>query len=119
MGTIGINPVALQALPAQGARSAPVLPRPSAPARAEAPPPQVREQSAEQQRVARVQQMARDVANVYVVSDRTFTIFKDTSGQYITRFTSLRDGRVTYIPEPDLIRLSGSGARTQTVSIEA
>jgi hypothetical protein len=41
--------------------------------------------------------------DVYAVSDTTFTIFKDTSGQYITRYTSLRDGKVTYIPEPDMM----------------
>lgn len=41
--------------------------------------------------------------DVYAVSDQRFTIFKDSSGQYITRYTSLRDGRVTYIPEPDML----------------
>lgn len=41
--------------------------------------------------------------DVYAVSDTTFTIFKDSSGQYITRYTSLRDGKVTYIPEPDML----------------
>lgn len=41
--------------------------------------------------------------DVYAVSDTRFSIFKDSSGQYITRYTSLRDGRVTYIPEPDML----------------
>jgi hypothetical protein len=42
--------------------------------------------------------------DVYAVSDTTFSIFKDTTGQYITRFTSLRDGKVTYIPEPQMLQ---------------
>ena len=43
------------------------------------------------------------LADIYAVSDSKFTIFKDASGQYITRITSLRDGRVTYIPEPEVL----------------
>lgn len=47
-------------------------------------------------------------ANAYVNGDRRFIIFKDSkSGQYITRFTSLRDGAVTYVPEPQILKLSG------------
>lgn len=45
-------------------------------------------------------QMFKDV---YVVSDTRFSIYKDFSGQYVTRFTNLRDGSVTYIPEPDMM----------------
>lgn len=45
----------------------------------------------------------------FAVSDNRFTIFKDAkSGQYITRFTSLRDGAVTYVPEPQILKLSGA-----------
>lgn len=64
-------------------------------------------QLAEQQRFQTVQRLSQQVSDIFVVSDRTFTIFKDVSGQYITRFTSLRDGKVTYIPEPNLFRLGG------------
>jgi len=64
-------------------------------------------QAAEQQRAQAVHRVAQSVAEIFVVSDRTFTIFKDTSGQYVTRFTSLRDGKVTYIPEPNLFKLGG------------
>lgn len=42
--------------------------------------------------------------NVYAVSDTRFTIYKDSTGQYITRYTSLRDGKVTYIPEPAMLQ---------------
>lgn len=41
----------------------------------------------------------------FAVTDRVFTLFKDSSGQIITRFTSLRDGSVTYIPEPEILTL--------------
>lgn len=58
----------------------------------------------EQRRAEAVQQAAQDfLKTFYAVSDTTFSIYKDNTGQYITRFTSLRDGRVTYIPEPDLL----------------
>ncbi|MFM9891148.1 MAG: hypothetical protein ACKVOE_11025 [Rickettsiales bacterium] len=46
--------------------------------------------------------------NSYAVSDTTFSIYKDGSGQYITRYINLRDGRVTYIPEPQLLQQTGS-----------
>jgi len=65
------------------------------------------QQAAEQQRVQAVHRAAQAVSDIFVVSDRTFTIFKDVSGQYVTRFTSLRDGKVTYIPEPNLFKLGG------------
>lgn len=64
-------------------------------------------QLAEQQRFQTVQNVSQQIADTFVVSDRTFTIFKDATGQYITRFTSLRDGKVTYIPEPNLFRMGG------------
>lgn len=50
-------------------------------------------------------EMSRDF---FAVRDNRFIIFKDSkSGQYVTRFTSLRDGAVTYIPEPKILKLSG------------
>ncbi|HUP13386.1 MAG TPA: hypothetical protein VM187_14275, partial [Niastella sp.] len=58
-------------------------------------------------RLQAVQNMSQQISDTFVVSDRTFTIFKDATGQYITRFTSLRDGKVTYIPEPNLFRIGG------------
>ena len=65
-------------------------------------------QAAEAKRVDAVRRAAQNIANTYVVSDTTFSLFKDATGQYITRFTSLRDGKVTYIPEPSLFKLGGS-----------
>ena len=58
----------------------------------------------DQKRYERVAKAAQVFKDVYAVSDLRFSIYKDTSGQYITRYTSLRDGRVTYIPEPALLQ---------------
>jgi hypothetical protein len=69
------------------------------------------QQIAEQQRFQAVQRLSQQMVDPYVVSDRTFTIFKDATGQYITRFTSLRDGKVTYIPEPNLFRMGGESEK--------
>ena len=68
--------------------------------------------------VRRASQMFKDV---YAVNDTKFTIFKDNSGQYITRFTNMRDGKVTYIPEPDILAyMESMGAyRDALVKIEA
>jgi hypothetical protein len=61
--------------------------------------------TAEQKRYEQLVAAARSfTGDPYPVSDKSFTIFKDTSGQYITRFTSLRDGRVTYVPELRLLQ---------------
>lgn len=69
--------------------------------------PVINPQSVEEKRFEAVQRLSQNIANSYVVSDKTFSIFKDSTGQYITRFTSLRDGKVTYIPEPSLFKLGG------------
>lgn len=62
----------------------------------------------EDRRFNRVLETAqRIVKEYYPISDTRFTIFKDGSGQYITRFTNLRDGTVTFYPEPDLLNMLG------------
>lgn len=99
--------------------SAPVLPQKIA------VEPQVSQQvpdtkTAEDKRLEQVQRAAEATANTYVVSDVRFTIYKDNTGQYITRFTNLRDGKVTYIPEPDLIKHAKSAQTLKPlVSIDA
>ena len=71
----------------------------------------------------RVAQLTRAAANffkdVYAVSDTTFTIFKDSTGQYVTRFYNLRDGKVTYIPEPKMMQYmeSRQAARESLVEL--
>lgn len=69
--------------------------------------PVLNSQSLDEKRFEAVKKLSQNIANSYVVSDKTFSIFKDSTGQYITRFTSLRDGKVTYIPEPSLFKLGG------------
>ncbi|PZP85685.1 MAG: hypothetical protein DI582_05070 [Azospirillum brasilense] len=59
----------------------------------------------EARRLEQVQRAAENVfRDVYAVSDSKFSIFKDSTGQYITRITSLRDGKVIYIPEPQMLQ---------------
>lgn len=41
---------------------------------------------------------------VYAVSDKKFAIFKDASGQFVTRYVSLRDGSITYEPAPSFVK---------------
>lgn len=96
------------------AASAPALPLP----RAEPTSVDLDVKLAEAQ--ARREQAVRQAANSYVISDQRFTIYKDLSGQFITRFTSLRDGQVTYIPEPDVLSwLRQSGTQVNpTLSLD-
>ncbi len=49
-----------------------------------------------------VKQAAEALKSTFVVSDVRFTIFKDIAGDYVTRFTSLRDGSVKYYPQKSL-----------------
>lgn len=67
---------------------------------------------------AALRQAALSFKNVYAVSDTNFTIFKDTTGKYITRYVSLRDGSVTYVPEPTLVKQMQMEGRTR-LSIDA
>lgn len=78
-------------------------------------------QQNEKSRLETVIKAASTFKNVYAVSDTKFTIFKDSSGQFITRFTSLKDGSVTYIPEPDITRFieSNNARKDALIQIEA
>ena len=60
---------------------------------------------AEQKRFENIHQTsAAALRDLYPLGDKTFTIYKDSSGQYITRYVSLRDGTVTYYPEPQWVQ---------------
>ena len=85
--------------------SIPALQKPAfqLPAATPAEAPKVPE-TAEDARFQEVQKAAQVVQNnYYVVSDVRFTIFKDIAGDYVTRFTSLKDGHVTYYPQKTLL----------------
>ena len=104
----------------KGANSGQVVPKPKAsadvpapkpevklPVKVEAPEVKVQEDNARYEAVRRA---AEALKNTYAVSDVRFTIFKDVAGEYITRFTSLRDGSVSYYPQKTLFKLTeGSG----------
>jgi hypothetical protein len=73
----------------------------------------------EKKRYETVVQAAQQMADLYAVSDTRFTIFKDKSGQYITRFTSLRDGSITYYPEQELVRYYREKNQESTIFLDA
>lgn len=55
-------------------------------------------------RYENMKQASQMFKDVFVVSDTTFSIYKDVKGQFVTRITNLRDGSVSYIPEPDMMQ---------------
>lgn len=59
--------------------------------------------TSDESRLEAMKEASQMFKDVYVVSDSKFAIYKDFKGQYVTRFTNLRDGSVTYIPEPDML----------------
>lgn len=60
--------------------------------------------SIDQKRGEAIQQAVRHAfSDVYAVSDTSFTIYKDSKGEYVTRVRSLRDGSVAYYPEPEML----------------
>lgn len=80
--------------------------------------------TASQAREDVVRQAAESVRarTFYPISDTRFTIYKDDTGQYITRFTNLESGSVTTIPEPQLLEFYSSfngGSVPSAVSTEA
>lgn len=60
----------------------------------------------------------RSAANRIAVAPTTFVMFKGNDGQIITRFRDGNTGKVTYIPEPQLLRLSQS-SQGPNVMLEA
>ncbi len=94
--------------PGNDKASATILPKQAAVQPAEKPKEQPNlTADRDAKRQAMVQQAAKMFKDFFPVSDVSFTIFKDSSGQFITRFTSLRDGKVTYIPEQDMFTYLG------------
>lgn len=85
------------------------------------PQPAYSDAQASQLEEQRVQALKQAVTAVlpkffYPVSDVRFTIFKDLSGQLVTKFTSLVTGETSQIPEPELLQFHGGSApRVTTV----
>ncbi len=76
--------------------------------------------AAEEKRMGAIKEAIQRSKDLFAISDTSFTIFKDAKGQFITRFTSLRDGSVTYFPEPQLVkRLEEAGFDTSTITVNA
>lgn len=113
----GINTTALagSAVSAQqdAQRSAPEVKKVAAPK--EASNNDLTPRSQEEARFEAVKRAAQSLQqNPYPVSDTRFTIYKEiTSGGdfvFTTRFTSLRDGEVTLVQEPELLARTGAGS---------
>jgi hypothetical protein len=83
------------------AQAAAVQQAPPPPSADNTPTPSV---SIAAQHEATMRQAALSFKNVYPLGDQEFSIFKDATGKYITRYVSLRDGKVTYMPEPTLVK---------------
>lgn len=80
--------------------------------------PEIDLKNPEQARYEAVKKAAEKIVlvDLYPVSDVRFTIYKDkgTDGEmtFFTRFTSLRDGKVTVIPESRVLSAGGKDAGT-------
>jgi hypothetical protein len=72
----------------------------------------------EKQRLDTVVKGAQSFQKTLGPSGTTFTIFKDASGQFITRFTNRTTGAVTYVPEPNLLNLAETSS-TAMVEVQA
>jgi len=75
-------------------------------------------QNQEHARFEAVKRAAKQIAaDDYPISDVRFTIYKETTDNgdfvFVTLFTSLRDGKVTVVPEPKI--LSGVGKKSGVI----
>lgn len=74
----------------------------------------------DERRMEAIRRAVEQHKDLFVVRDSTFSIFKDAGGQIITRFTSLRDGSVTYFPEPELVKhLQYAGVDVGSIAVNA
>ncbi len=114
MDAIGntIQPIVSWPLPAPVAAVAPTSPKISASA-VMIPATELGQMSfdpklVEQKRLDTLTNAARNAPQP--LGSQTFTMFKDASGQIVTRFRDANTGKVTYMPEPNLLRAGGSSA---------
>ncbi|MDX2112442.1 MAG: hypothetical protein SFW63_01725 [Alphaproteobacteria bacterium] len=49
------------------------------------------------------------------LGSQVFTMFKDSTGQIVTRFRDTNSGKVTYIPEPQLLRMAGNTSGSESL----
>ncbi len=52
------------------------------------------------------------------LGSQVFTMFKDTTGQIVTRYRDQNSGKVTYIPEPELLRKASTANAQMLVNIK-
>jgi hypothetical protein len=109
--TLGIaGPVAQKVTPPPEVKVTEVTPR------KDAPSPELNLKDAQHEAsiaIERRLELLKRIANLYAVSDTRFTIYKQ-NGEYYTRITNLRDGKVVTIPEPSLLTKLGAGSLLET-----
>ena len=116
----GGGQVALGSLPAKPAEIA--LPLPSVPTalqHVQVQTAHVSDQAIQEAMQEKTKSLKQTIAAVLPrfyspVGDVRFTIFKDASGQYITKITNIFSGESTQVPEPkilEMISTSGIGAQ--------
>jgi len=68
----------------------------------------------------RYEQLKAAIRNVpKPLGNQSFTLFKDVTGQVITRFRNAESGKVVYIPEPNILRLANLSSGQSAVNITA
>lgn len=66
-----------------------------------------------------LRQTYMSLQNFHPLGDTEFTIFKDATGQLITRYVSLTDGSVTYVPAPPALMKKLAPELPTQVTIQA
>ena len=79
-------------------------PAPAQPAPAPAPVVDNSVRENERARFEKIRQAIAALKDYYPISDSRSVSFKDASGTIVTKVTSLRDGKVTYLPEIALLK---------------
>lgn len=97
-------------------KSAPVLPAPSQSKATVVLPNEVERYDSGQAEARRLEALANAARNApQPLGSQVFTMFKDSSGQMVTRFRDTNSGKVTYIPEPQLLRMAANTGGSQSV----
>ncbi len=103
-GGVRVNPPAVSVVTTPPPQAKPTTPPVPQAAVTDSVTPQAQKPDGDDYQAA-LEQIASSFRNDYAVSDKQFSIFKDATGKYITRYVSLRDGSITYVPSaPKVVR---------------
>lgn len=71
--------------------------------------------AADQRRLDTVTKAAGGIANSQILGTQSFALFRDATGALITRFWDRSTNKVTYIPEPQMLKLAGDTGPSVTI----